>query len=145
MNGHSCHHRKQNECGRNMPSFSRQPSPASLCWPALLRRQPARQPRSVVGMDHILSTEEERQRGKGSISRTVDLWVTKGLALLMSKELNYYTTHSSILAQNISRTEEPGEIQPMGSQRVGQKERLTHTQQGNASKINVKCCLENII
>ena len=33
----------------------------------------------------------------------------------------------------------------MGSQRVGQKERLTHTQQGNASKINVKCCLENII
>lgn len=21
MNGHSCHHRKQNECGRNMPSF----------------------------------------------------------------------------------------------------------------------------
>ena len=29
-------------------------------------------------------------------------------------------THSSILAWRITRTEEPGRLQPMGSQRVGQ-------------------------
>ena len=35
-------------------------------------------------------------------------------------------THSSILAWRIPWTEEPGRLQFMGSQRVGQAERLTH-------------------
>ena len=34
-------------------------------------------------------------------------------------------THSGILALKISRTEEPGGLQSMGSQRVGQTERLS--------------------
>ena len=39
-------------------------------------------------------------------------------------------THSSILAWEISRTEEPGGLQSMGSQRVGHDQAThTHTQQ----------------
>ena len=34
-------------------------------------------------------------------------------------------THSSVLAWRILWTEEPGELESMGSQRVGQTERLT--------------------
>ena len=36
-------------------------------------------------------------------------------------------THSSILAWRIPGTEESGELQPMGSQRVGHTEQLIHT------------------
>ena len=35
-------------------------------------------------------------------------------------------THSRILAWRIPWTEEPGGLQTMGSQRIGQTERLTH-------------------
>ena len=35
-------------------------------------------------------------------------------------------THSGILAWSISRTEEPGRLQSMESQRVGQAEELSH-------------------
>ena len=36
-------------------------------------------------------------------------------------------THSSVLAHRIPRTEEPGELQSMGSQRVGLKQPRTRT------------------
>ena len=36
-------------------------------------------------------------------------------------------TCSSILAWRIPRTEDPGGLQSMGSQRIGQTEQLTHT------------------
>ena len=36
-------------------------------------------------------------------------------------------THSSILAWKIPRTEEPGRLQSMGSQRVGHDWRIEHT------------------
>ena len=38
------------------------------------------------------------------------------------------TTHSGILAWKIPWTEEPGELQPMGSQRVGHSREIEHTQ-----------------
>ena len=36
-------------------------------------------------------------------------------------------THSTILAWRVSWTEEPGELQSMGSQRVGHSSKYTHT------------------
>ena len=36
-------------------------------------------------------------------------------------------THSSILARRIPWTEEPGELEPVGSQRVGHDRALIHT------------------
>ena len=43
-------------------------------------------------------------------------------------------THSSFLAWRIPRTEEPGRLQSMGSQRVGMTERLSTAQR----KISIK-------
>ena len=40
-------------------------------------------------------------------------------------------THSGILAWSISWTEEPGRLQSMGSQRVGQAEELSHHPHSN--------------
>ena len=44
-------------------------------------------------------------------------------------------THSNILAQRIPQTEEPGELQSMGLQRVGYDQTTnTHTQQKKMSR-----------
>ena len=45
-------------------------------------------------------------------AREPDLWIGK----IPGKEM---TIHSSIFARRITWTEEPGGLQPMGSQRVG--------------------------
>ena len=49
-------------------------------------------------------------------------------------------THSSILAWRIPWTEEPGRLQPMGSQRVGHKEQLSALKIINEKG---RPCLEN--
>ena len=49
---------------------------------------------------------------------TQEMWVGKILGWEDSLELEM-ATHSSILAGRIPRTEEPGGLQPIGSQRVG--------------------------
>ena len=48
-------------------------------------------------------------------------------------------THSSILAWRIPGTEEPGGLQSMGSQRVGQTEQLTFPMSPRASKKDSLC------
>ena len=57
---------------------------------------------------HQSRTEEERKEvQKWKISRTVDFWITKELALLLSKELNYYqgimlyTLHEKVARSSI--------------------------------------------
>ena len=52
-------------------------------------------------------------------------------------------THASILAWEIPWTEEPGELLPMGLQRVGQTERLTFLIQGKGDETQTKRCLSN--
>ena len=47
-----------------------------------------------------------------------DLGLTHGLERSLEKEM---ATHSSILAWEISQTEEPSGLQSMGSQKVGHK------------------------
>ena len=53
-------------------------------------------------------------------------------------------TLSSILAWRIPWTEEPGGLQSMGSQRVGQTEQLTHTHT-HTHFLEVKCSLGLIL
>ena len=53
---------------------------------------------------------------------------------LLEKEM---ATHSSILAWRIPRTEEPGRLQSMGSQRVGHG----RAQQQTCSSVNQVCFL----
>ena len=77
--GHSCHYRKPNGSGRNIPASS----PTNH-----LLRLSVGQPCSEGGQQE---SPGRKAGGKGSMSRTVDLWVTKELALLVSKELSYYT------------------------------------------------------
>ena len=61
-----------------------------------------------------------------SLSAVQETWVqSPGWEDPLDKEM---ATHSSILAWKISRTEEPGGLQSMGSQKSGTTERLTHTQ-----------------
>ena len=49
-------------------------------------------------------------------------------------------THSSILAWRISQTEEPGGLQSMGSQRVGQDEvTFTFQSEGQTSPVGYFC------
>ena len=48
-------------------------------------------------------------------------------------------THSNILAQRIPQTEEPGELQSMGLQRVGYDQTTnTHTTKKNVKKYNIQ-------
>lgn len=94
------YHKNRIECGRNMPSFF---SIASFCISHIgqlcSRRQPLRQPRSVVGMDHILSTEEERQGGKEAYpEQLISGPLSKVSITDVPKELNYYTTTPVFLA-----------------------------------------------
>lgn len=91
MNGHSCHHRKQNEVEETCPASSPANHLLHLSVGQLCSEGSQCKTAQECG-GHGPHTEHRGRKagGKGSISRTVDLWVTKGLALLMSKELNYY-------------------------------------------------------
>ena len=62
-----------------------------------------------------------RSDGKEFACNAGDLGSIPGLARSLGKEM---ATHSSILAWRFPRTEEPGRLQAIGSQRAGQTERL---------------------